>query len=218
MTNNSADLPIEEPPAARIAHAVNALGEDEVVSRSVALLAGYNVGDEFLLYVGGVHAQGILDGAPPLYWPEVWGARALLHVWNDSARMAVQAGLGNQAWRVREMSARVAALRKLPFVAEVTELATDDNARVRAQAARTLGEIADADSIPTLNALLKDKEIEVRRQAGPALKVLRARSPRPAEDAVSVANADASIAAASTDDAAEAVQGAEATEATEATE
>ena len=180
MTNIPADLPIEEPPAARIAHAVAALGEGEVVSRSVALLAGYNVGDEFLLYAGGTHAKGILDGAPPLYWPEVWGARALMYVWDDSAQIAVRAGLTNQAWRVREMSAKVTAARGLPFVEEITALATDDNARVRAQAARTLGEIADAGALPTLSALLKDKDIDVRRQAGSAIKAINGRTP--AED------------------------------------
>ena len=192
MTNTSADLPIEEPPAERIAHAVNALGEDEVISRSIALLAGYNVGEDFLLYVGGTHAQGILDGAPPLYWPEVWGARALMYVWNDSARLAIQAGLSNQAWRVREMSAKVTAARVLPFVDEVTALATDDVARVRAQAARTLGEIADADAVPTLTALLKDKDIDVRRQAGSALSAIKARTPEAAapEAAAPEASAD----------------------------
>jgi len=177
MTNTFENLPIEEPPAARIAHAVAALGEGEVVSRSVALLAGYNVGDEFLLYAGGTHAQGILDGAPPLYWPEVWGARALMYVWDDSAQIAVRAGLTNQAWRVREMSLKVTAARHLPFVDEVTALATDDNARVRAQAARTLGEIADASALPILDALLKDKEIDVRRQAGPARRAIVERTP-----------------------------------------
>ena len=176
MTNISADLPIEEPPAARIAHAVNALGEDEVVARSIALLAGYNVGEEFLLYVGGTHAKGILDGAPPLYWPEVWGARALMYAWNDTARDAVLAGLGNQAWRVREMSAKVVAARSLPFVKSVSDLATDEVARVRAQAARTLGEIADARSVEVLTALLADSDIDVRRQAGPALAAVKDRA------------------------------------------
>jgi len=184
MTNISADLPIEEPPAARIAHAVKALGEDEVVARAIALLAGYNVGEEFLLYVGGTHAKGILDGAPPLYWPEVWGARALMYAWNDTARDAVLAGLTNQAWRVREMSAKVVAARSLPFVKSVSALATDEVARVRAQAARTLGEIADANSAETLTALLADSDIDVRRQAGPALAAVKER-PATSDDEIS---------------------------------
>ena len=175
-TEIPADIPIDAPPAERITAAVAALGEDEVISRSIALLAGFNVGDEFLLWVGGVHAQGIIDGAPALYWPEVWGARALLYVWDDKAADAVKAGLTNQAWRVREMSAKVVAARSLPFVKSVSDLATDEVARVRAQAARTLGEIADARSVEVLTALLADSDIDVRRQAGPALAAVKDRA------------------------------------------
>lgn len=185
MTNNDTpDVPIEAPPAARIAHAVERLGEDEVVSRSIALLAGLNAGEEFLLYVGGIHAQGILDGAPALYWPEVWGARALMYAWNDTAADAVEAGLGNQAWRVREMSAKVVGARGLPFTEQITPLLTDEVARVRAQAARTLGDIAaDASVIEVLNGMLKDPDIEVRRQVGASLKAVRSRVPAATDEA-----------------------------------
>ena len=75
-------IPIDSPTDARIEAAASRYGADEVVARAIALMAGANAGEDFLLYVGGRHAQGLLDGAPPLYWPELWGARALLHVWN----------------------------------------------------------------------------------------------------------------------------------------
>jgi hypothetical protein len=176
-TKNDAPEAKDESPADRIARAVAELGENEVIARSTALIAGLNAGDEFLLAVGGRHAQGILDGAPPLYWPEVWGARTFLYVWNDSAIPAVLAALGNQAWRVREMSAKVVARRKLPFPAEVAALATDEVARVRAQAARALAEIGRAEDIDVLRSLLKDPEVEVRREAGAALKKLRSSLP-----------------------------------------
>ena len=187
-THTPKNQPNDDSPAERIAKVVAELGEDEVVARATALIAGLNAGEEFLLAVGGRHAQGILDGAPPLYWPEVWGARTFLYVWNDSAAPAVLAGLGNQAWRVREMSAKVVARRELAYPAEVAELATDEVARVRAQAARALGEIGTADSVDVLRSLLKDPEIEVRREAGGALKKLRAKLPaRTADDAASEA-------------------------------
>jgi len=168
-------VPIEESPAVRIALAVETLGETEVVERSVALLGGLNAGEEFLLTVGGKHAQGILDGAPPLYWPELWGARALLHVWNDSASYAVRAGLGNQAWRVREMCLRVIAERRLGHPELVAELLTDEVARVRASAARTLGVIGEANQLDAVRSLLKDPDMDVRRQVGTALAALRER-------------------------------------------
>ena len=167
--------PAEDSPAQRIARAVESLGEAEVVERATALLGGLNAGEEFLLTVGGKHAQGILDGAPPLYWPELWGARAFLHVWNDSASYAVRGGLGNQAWRVREMCLRVIAERELGHPELVVGLLVDEVARVRASAARTLGVVGTADQLDAVKALLKDADIDVRRQAGAALSALKAR-------------------------------------------
>ena len=173
--NSPADIPFDASPADRIAFAVAALGEDEVVDRAKALLAGLNAGEEFLLWVGGKHAQGILDGAPPLYWPEVWGARTFLHAWNDSAAPGIEAGLTNQAWRVREMCARVIATRSLPFAEGLRPLLTDDTARVRAQAARALAEVGDASDAALLAKLFRDPEIEVRRAAEQSHKRLAAR-------------------------------------------
>ena len=181
-THTPKNQPNDDSPAERIAKVVAELGEDDVIARATALIAGLNAGEEFLLAVGGRHAQGILDGAPALYWPEVWGARTFLYVWNDSAAPAVLAGLGNQAWRVREMSAKVVARRELAYPAEVAALATDEVARVRAQAARALGEIGTASEVDVLRSLLKDPEIEVRREAGGALKKLRAKLPAAASD------------------------------------
>ena len=182
-THTPKNQPNDDSPAERLAKVVAELGEDDVIARATALIAGLNAGEEFLLAVGGRHAQGILDGAPALYWPEVWGARTFLYVWNDSAAPAVLAGLGNQAWRVREMSAKVVARRELAYPAEVAALATDEVARVRAQAARALGEIGTASEVDVLRSLLKDPEIEVRREAGGALKKLRAKLPTVASEA-----------------------------------
>jgi hypothetical protein len=176
-THTPKNQPNDDSPAERIAKVVAELGEDDVIARATALIAGLNAGEEFLLAVGGRHAQGILDGAPALYWPEVWGARTFLYVWQDSAIPAVLAGLGNQAWRVREMSAKVVARRELAYPAEVAVLATDEVARVRAQAARALGEVGGAERSTCLRALLKDSEIEVRREANGALKKIRAKLP-----------------------------------------
>ena len=167
------DLPIEK----RIAAAVERYGADAVVTRSISLIAGNNEGEDFLLYVGGEHARGLINGAPPLYWPELWGMRALLSVWNDSAARAVTAGLQNQAWRVREMACRVSAARGLAVSAELGVLLADDVARVRAAAARALGEVGDAASVDGIRALLKDPEIDVRRGAQEGLAKLRTRFP-----------------------------------------
>lgn len=150
-----------------------------MADRASALLTGHNEGADFLLWVGGRHAQGILDGAPALYWPEVWGARTLLYAWEPDAASAVQAGLSNQAWRVREMCCRVVASRELPFAAELVPLLADEVARVRANAARALGFVGDADAGGALKRALKDPDIDVRRQAGGALKQLTQRLGHP---------------------------------------
>ncbi|TQO19137.1 HEAT repeat protein [Rhodoglobus vestalii] len=169
---------LELPIAARIAAASERHGEEVIVERAVSLIEGHNEGKEFLLIVGGEHAQGILDGAPVLYWPELWGTRALLHAWNDSAVDAVLAALSNQAWRVREMATRVVATRRLDAHEQLAALLADETPRVRAGAARALGTIGTADDVDPMSALLTDEDIEVRRSAQQGMEAIRKRVAR----------------------------------------
>lgn len=169
------DVPVDLPIEKRLAEAVRRYGEAAVVARSLSLLAGNNEGEDFLLFVGGEHAQGILEGAPVLYWPELWGTRALLYVWNDTATDATAAAMRNQAWRVREMAARVAAARSLPLSAALAVQLTDEVARVRASGARALGEVGSLSDADSIRILLKDPEIDVRRGAQQGLDRLHAR-------------------------------------------
>ena len=169
-------VPLDDSPSDRIAAAVAKFGEVAVAERAASLLMGGNEGDEFLLWVGGQHAQGVLDGAPPLYWPEVWGARALTFVWSESCASAVHRGLGDRAWRVREMCARVCFLRKLAESDALLALLDDEVTRVRAAAARALSEVGDARHLPALTVLLQDQEKEVRRAAHHAMVRLEKRA------------------------------------------
>jgi HEAT repeat protein len=168
-------VPLDASPGDRIALAVQKFGEHEVSDRAAALLRGTNEGEEFLLWVGGRHAQGILDGAPALYWPEVWGARALLYAWDGPAAEAIRMGLGNQAWRVREMCCRVVAARELPLGADLLPLLGDETARVRANAVRALGVVGSYEQAVAAKKLLRDPELDVRKQTGAALKALTER-------------------------------------------
>lgn len=172
-------VPLDASPGDRIALAIKQFGEHDVADRAAALLTGTNEGEEFLLWVGGRHAQGILDGAPALYWPEVWGARTLLYAWEDAAAPAIRAGLANRAWRVREMCTRVVAARELDFGVDLLPLLTDEVARVRANAARTLGFVGNYDQAVAVRELLADPELDVRKQTGAALKQLTERLGRP---------------------------------------
>lgn len=181
MARNSAQsssVPVDLPLEKRLAVAVEQFGEAGVVERSLSLLAGNNEGADFLLFVGGEHAQGIIDGAPVLYWPELWGLRSLLYVWDASAKRAVIGTLNNPAWRVREMGARVAAARDLPAASELAKLLDDRVARVRGAAARALGTLGSLDDLRPVRALLKDPEIDVRRAAQQGTDELRARFPK----------------------------------------
>ncbi|EAR24247.1 hypothetical protein A20C1_00130 [marine actinobacterium PHSC20C1] len=164
------------PIAARIAAASERHGEAVIVERAVSLIEGNNEGKEFLLIVGGEHAQGILDGAPVLYWPELWGTRALLHAWNDSAADAVRSALSNQAWRVREMATRVVATRRIDAREQLVKLLEDETPRVRAGAARALGTVGIIEDIELIAPLVKDAELEVRRGAQLGMDAIRKRT------------------------------------------
>ena len=169
------DLPIDLPTAERIHAAVEHYGETAVVDSSVALLRAKNAGKDFLLYAGGRHALGILEGAPALYWPELWGARALLYVWGESAAPYIVVGLNNQAWRVREMCARVVQLRELQVAPKLVRLTTDEVPRVRAAALHALAAQGTEENLPTIVQRLRDPDKEVRRAAQQARDVLQER-------------------------------------------
>ena len=59
-------IPIERPTDERIQAAVDHYGESAVIDSTIALLRAKNAGKDFLLYAGGRHALGILEGAPAL--------------------------------------------------------------------------------------------------------------------------------------------------------
>lgn len=73
------------------------------------------------------------------YWPRSWAARGLLYVWDDSATPAIVRATVDEAWRVREMAAKVIARHRvgdaLPAVAALRD---DPTPRVRAAAQRAV--------------------------------------------------------------------------------
>ena len=97
--------------------------------------------------------RGDLEGRGQDYWVRTWAARGLLHGWSDAAAdVAVPAIIGaldDDAWRVREMTAKVVRRWRLQQAAAgVAALADDKVPRVRAAAARAREALADAGSIP----------------------------------------------------------------------
>ena len=85
-------------------------GRDAVVTGCIDLLEDREVEPELIIALGGPPARRAVDGVGgPGYWLRVWAARGLLWAWDDRAATALVAALGDEAWRVREMAAKVAA-------------------------------------------------------------------------------------------------------------
>lgn len=122
-------------------------GTKNVVSRCVAILSGGEADEETLRALAGPASAEVLEGAEgglSGYWPRVWAMRALIYAWNDSATPVVIAGARDEAWRVREMSARVVARHQVSdAIEEMVVLRDDDVPRVREAAERALVRLAE---------------------------------------------------------------------------
>jgi HEAT repeat protein len=150
------------------------LGEDRVVTLACKLLGGADRSpwEAELVFLNG--NSDTLGWAS--YWPRVWGARALLYVWDDSAVPAVVRGLEDPAWRVAEMCLKVAVNQELANGADIAvELSAHDLARVRGHAVRLLGVAGEHEHLATVLGLLDDQDEAVRRHAARALARLETR-------------------------------------------
>lgn len=116
-------------------------GKAAVVAGCIDLLRGRDdVDDALVLALGGPAAQAVLDGregGKAGHWPRVWAARGLLHAWDECAAPAVIQATTDEAWRVREMAAKVIARQRVADgLTAVAALRGDQVARVRAAAER----------------------------------------------------------------------------------
>jgi hypothetical protein len=148
-------------PRQRIAAECASGGRAALINGCVALLAGRpdDVDDRLITVLGGDAAAHVLDGGEggrSGYWPRVWAARGLLHAWDeraagtgtiaratdeatDEATEAVLGALGDYAWRVREMAAKVVAAHRVGRALDaVAALRDDPIPRVRAAAERAV--------------------------------------------------------------------------------
>jgi hypothetical protein len=120
---------------------------DEVTRDCVAILDGRAVDKHVLRVIGGPAAEAVLEGRAggvDGYWPRVWAARGLLHVWDDVATEVIITATAHSAWRVREMSAKVIARHRVSAgVDAVVILLDDENARVRAAASKAFRIVAE---------------------------------------------------------------------------
>ena len=117
-------------------------GRGPVIAGCVALLRRQDVDDNLIMALGGLGARIVLDDGPRQrnqYWRRVWGARGLLHAFDEPATEAIIEALGDEHWRVREMAAKVVARHKVgAALSAVAELRDDPVPRVRSAAGRAV--------------------------------------------------------------------------------
>jgi hypothetical protein len=119
-------------------------GTGPLIASCIALLDDRpaEVSDQLILVLGGEHGRNVLDGfdgGKAGYWPRVWAARVLLHQWDSAATAAITQATHDEAWRVREMAAKVIAVHRVGAALDaVAALRTDPVERVRAAAARAV--------------------------------------------------------------------------------
>jgi hypothetical protein len=171
-------------PADRVDALVGLVGADAVVDWCAALLRGADWTDPAapsLDWVGGRSSVSLVDKALAVdYWPRVWGARGLLHVYRPEAAPAVVAGLDDDSWRVREMCAKVVRAQEVGAAAEALHRRTsDDVPRVRVAAVRGLARIGEAEDADVVRHCLDDPEPTVVAAAETALRELSRRLDRP---------------------------------------
>ncbi len=123
-------------------------GRERFAAGCVRLLQDDDADVPLILTLGGRTAPWALDperDPEQRYWFRVWAARGLLWAWHDSAVPAVRRALDDEAWRVREMAAKVVARHLVgDLLAEVAGLRDDPVARVRAAATRAVERITRA--------------------------------------------------------------------------
>jgi len=110
------------------------------------------------------------------YWLRTWGARGLLHVWDDAATSAVVAGLDDEHWRPAEMCLKVVAAHDVAGAGDgAAGLADHELPRVRAAAIRALGVAGDTEHVGVVREHLDDPDEAVRRAAARAEDQLKHR-------------------------------------------
>lgn len=114
------------------------------------------------------------------HWPRTWAARTLLHAWDPVAASAVVQGLGDEAWRVREMCAKIAARHELGAAApECARLAqADEVPRVRVASLRAFAVVGESEHAPVVHDALRDEDPSVVRAAERTLEAMEQRLDR----------------------------------------
>ena len=123
-------------------------GKDAVLADCLALLEGAT-DPELTRSLAGRGAEKYFDGGQhdDTYWFRVWALRGLLWSWDDRATASVVDALDDEAWRVREMAAKVVARNLVgEAMTAVAERRDDPVPRVRRAAERALLRLTETDA------------------------------------------------------------------------
>ncbi len=152
------------------------LGRPAFVALCIELLGGADRADhaDVLPYLTGHESHDPSSWHD--YWVRTWGARGLLHVWDDAATAAIVAGLGDDHWRPAEMCLKVTARYQVAGAGDAAAaLADHELPRVRTQAMRALAAVGDTEHLDAVRSRLDDEVADVRHQAARALDQMSAR-------------------------------------------
>jgi hypothetical protein len=131
---------MNDTPKQRIDAACAREGREVFARRCVELLEGGAADAEFVRVLAGRSTDwGLAAGPESGYWFRVWAMRGLLWAWDPLAYAAVRRSCGDEAWRVREMAAKVIARHHLgDAIEDVAALQGDPVPRVRTAAHRAV--------------------------------------------------------------------------------
>jgi hypothetical protein len=138
------------------------------------------VDEDVAITMGGGHGRHELAraaGSPAQdYWWPTWALRVLLYAWDEAAEPAVVAALRHDAWRVREMAAKVVTTRGVGMAADAVAAAVSDPVvRVRAAALRALALVGEHEHLEVVRDALDDPDPQVTARAERALETLTRR-------------------------------------------
>ncbi len=172
-------MPTRPPVARSIADLAARIGTPAFAAVCVALLGGAPR-EGYLDELRGLTGHAWLPGDDVLdhevwkdHWVRTWGARGLLHVWDDTATSAVVRGLDDDHYRPAEMCLKVATRHEVAGAGDgAARLGGHPLPRVRVQALRCLAVGGDREHVAVVRALLDDDHPDVRRHAGRTLVTL----------------------------------------------
>lgn len=125
-------------------------GKAAFVAGCIALLEDRDTDGDLIVALGGPPALWAVGAGVegPRYWRRVWAARGLLWAWDDVALPAILSALHDDAWRVREMAAKVAARHAVGDAIPTLLLLRDADPvpRVRAAADRAVQLLTSANA------------------------------------------------------------------------